>query len=196
MKKARKAWELAATAYPAHLFKDMPNIDIYSEYYINTAYGGWNPSIQGNPNLRPFPGSVLPNCVGYTVGRFNQMLGEGACPWLGPMDARDQLANAQSQGLQTGDDAVVGGVICWWSANNGHCAVIEEVIDPDTVRTSESGWNYPGPDLITEHTRYRVNGEWVYGSGYIYQGVIYPPVNNWYAALIAILRRRKRRWKT
>ena len=42
--------------------------DIYSQYYITTAYGGWSPCIEGNNNygLRPFAGSVLPNCVGYT----------------------------------------------------------------------------------------------------------------------------------
>ena len=41
MKKARKAWELAATAYPAHLFKDMPNIEglsfIYAMFVTHSA---------------------------------------------------------------------------------------------------------------------------------------------------------------
>ena len=42
--------------------------DIYSNYYIKTTYGGWSPCILGNNayGLRPFAGSVLPNCVGYT----------------------------------------------------------------------------------------------------------------------------------
>ena len=83
---------------------------------------------------------------------------------------------AISQGLPYGDDPQVGGVICWWSANNGHCAVIEEVIDLNTVRTSESGWNYTSPPIVTDNIRYRVGGAWqLPWSGYIYQGVFYPP---------------------
>ena len=151
--------------------------DIYSNYYITTGYGGWSPCIQGNNayGLRPFNGSVLPNCVGYTVGRFNEMLNEGACTWLGNTDARNQLALAQSQGLLTGDDPVVGGVICWWSAENGHCAVIEQVIDNNDVITSESGWSYTTAPIVRTQHRYRSGGAWQFGSGYVYQGIIYPP---------------------
>ena len=152
-------------------------IDIYSDYYIMIASGGWSPCIEGNDDygLRPFPGSVLPNCVGYTVGRFNEMLGLNDCTWLGSTDAKYMLDLAIAQGLQYGDVPRVGGVICWDSDEDGHCAVIEEVIDNDTVRTSESGWNYQGPDIVTHHTRYRVGGDFYYASGYTYQGIIYPP---------------------
>lgn len=151
--------------------------DIYSNYYRTIATGGWSPCIEGNNayGLRPFTGSVLPNCVGYTVGRFNEMLNLGACTWLGNTDAKNQLALAISQGLPAGQDPVVGGVICWDSADNGHCAVIEQVIDNNTVITSESGWNYTTAPVVTTQTRYRINGVWVYQAGYTYQGVIYPP---------------------
>ena len=104
------------------------------------------------------------------------MLSEGACTWLGSVAARDQLALAISQGLPYGDEPVVGGVICWWSANNGHCAVIEEVIDANTVRTSESGWNYTTPPVVTDNIRYRSGGAWqLPWTGYTYPGIIYPP---------------------
>lgn len=45
----------------------MPAPDIYSNYYIMTSYGGWSPCIEGNNahGLRPFAGSVLPNCSGF-----------------------------------------------------------------------------------------------------------------------------------
>ena len=156
----------------------IPAIDIYSDYYITAGYGGWSPCIEGNNqyNLRPFPGSVLPNCVGFTVGRFNEMLLEYACTWLGNTDARNMIGLATSQGLQIGDDPVVGGVICWWSADSGHCAVIEEVIDGNTVRTSESGWNYTSPPIVTSNIRTRTGNAWdPPWAGYVYQGVIYPP---------------------
>lgn len=151
--------------------------DINSNYYIQTSYGGWSPCIQGNNahGLRPFPGSVLPNCVGYTVGRFNELMREGSCRWLGNTDAKNQLQLAISQGLSYGDDPVVGGVICWDSAADGHCAVIEQVVDQDTVITSESGWNYTTAPVVKTFTRRRSGGVWVYGSGYTYQGIIYPP---------------------
>lgn len=151
--------------------------DINSNYYIQTAYGGWSPCIQGNNQygLRPFPGSVLPNCVGYTVGRFNELLNEGACAWLGSVDAKNMLALAISQGLPHGDDPVVGGVVCFDSSADGHCYVIEQVIDNDTVIASESGWNYTAAPVVKTFTRYRSGGAWQYQSGYTYQGIIYPP---------------------
>lgn len=174
--------------------------DIYSNYYIMQSYGGWSPCIQGNNayGLRPFAGSVLPNCVGYTVGRFNEMLDEGYCRWLGNTDAKNQLALAQSQGLPTGDDPVVGGVICWDSAANGHCAVIEQVVNNDEVICTESGWSYSAPPIVRTYTHYRVNGAWQHIiSGYTYQGIIYPPgytpggdPKEWLFAI-----RYKRRWK-
>ncbi len=151
--------------------------DINSNYYIQTAYGGWSPCIEGNNQygLRPFPGSVLPNCVGYTVGRFNELLHEGACTWLGSVDAKNQLALAISQGLSWGDDPVVGGVVCFDSSADGHCYVIEQVIDNDTVIASESGWNYTTAPVVKTFTRTRSGGVWQYQAGYTYQGIIYPP---------------------
>lgn len=104
------------------------------------------------------------------------MLDEGYCRWLGNTDARNQLALAQSQGLQTGDDPVVGGVICWWSENAGHCAVIEEIVNQNEVICTESGWSYSSAPIVRTYTHYRVNGAWQHIiSGYTYQGIIYPP---------------------
>lgn len=44
-----------------------PAPDINSNYYIRYTYGGWSPCIEGNNahGLRPFAGSVLPNCSGF-----------------------------------------------------------------------------------------------------------------------------------
>lgn len=104
------------------------------------------------------------------------MLDEGYCRWLGNTDARNQLTLAQSQGLQTGDDPVVGGVICWDSTGTGHCAVIEQVVDANTVICSESGWSYTTAPIVRTYTHYRVGGAWQHIiSGYTYQGIIYPP---------------------
>lgn len=113
--------------------------------------------------------------VHLTVGRFNELLNEGACTWLGSVDAKNMLALAISQGLPYGDDPVVGGVVCFDSAADGHCYVIEQVIDNDTVIASESGWNYTTAPVVKTFTRTRSGGAWQYQSGYTYQGIIYPP---------------------
>ena len=154
-----------------------PAADIYANYYIMRSWGGWSPCIEGNNQygLRPFRGSVLPNCVGYTVGRFNELMREGDCVWLGSTAAKNIFGLAMSQGLQATNDPVVGGVICWSSAGDGHCAVIEEILSPTAVRTSESGWSYEGPDIITDQIRYKENGGWWYRGGYTYQGIVVPP---------------------
>ena len=154
-----------------------PNPVLTSNYYITQAAGGWSPCIEGNDayGLRPFPGSVLPNCVGYTVGRFNETLNEGDCTWLGNVNANMLYALAISQGLSVGDTPIEGGVIVWDDGNEGHAAFIEGVFDNDTVETSESGWNYTSPPIVTAHIRHRVNGDFVYAAGYTYLGIIYPP---------------------
>ena len=151
--------------------------DIYSPYYIQRAYGGYSPCIEGNDeyDLLPFGGSVLPNCVGYIVGRFNEVLGLDDCEWLGSVDAKDMLELAISQGLKYGNRPVAGGVICWDSDENGHAAFIEQVNNSDLVFTSESGWNYSSPPIVRNYNRYRIDDEWYYAPGYDYQGIIYPP---------------------
>ena len=99
----------------------------------------------------------------------------GACTWLGSVNANQMLNLAISQGLSYGNDPVVGGVICWDNGGDGHCAVIERVIDANTVETTESGWNYTAAPIVRNETRYRVGGSWVYQAGYTYQGIFYPP---------------------
>lgn len=110
-----------------------------------------------------------------TVGRFNELLGLNACTWLGSVDAKNMLALAQLQGLQTGDDPVVGGVVCFDSAADGHCYVIEQVNSPTEILTTESGYNYTSAPIVRNFIRHKVGGVWEYQSGYTYQGIIYPP---------------------
>lgn len=152
------------------------NIDIKSKYYITKSFGGWSPCIQGNTRygLRPFEGSVLPNCVGYSVARFNSLCQEDSCRWLGNRNASELYALGISQGLKGGSEPVVGGLIVWSNSSAGHCAIIEQIINKDTVLTSESGWNYAAKPIIREIIRKRVNGAWEC-PGYKFVGIVYPP---------------------
>lgn len=157
----------------------MPAPDINSNYYIRYTYGGWSPCIQGNNDygLRPFAGSVLPNCVGFATGRFNEMLGLGACTYLGNADAMNFMNFASLQGLATGSDPIVGACMVWddYSGEGGHVAIVESVVDIDTVTTYESGWNYTTTPIVRSLTRRRSSGIGGWGYSGTFLGFIYPP---------------------
>lgn len=148
--------------------------DITSNYFIMRAYGGWSPCVQGNDEhgLRPFAGSVLPNCVGYIVGAFNAFGNWGACPFLGSVNANELMQYVSSQNLTSGFDPRVGACMVWDDGIEGHAAFVEQVIDNDTIITSESGWNYTAEPIIRTYTRHRASN-WNWGGTFL--GFIYNP---------------------
>ena len=155
----------------------MPAPDINSNYYIMLSYGGWSPCVEGNNDygLRPFPGSVIPNCSGFATGRYNERLNLGACTWLGSWNGGDFLYYAQLQGLPCGTDPVVGGAMVWRNSGEGHVAIVEQIISPTEIICSESGWYWTSPPAWDYKTHYYNYGRWHGNPDYIYQGCIYPP---------------------
>ena len=151
------------------------DIDIKSKYYIRKSAGGYSPCIEGNGayGLRPFPGSVLPNCVGFATGRFNEKLELGSCKYLGNRNAKEFVIFAQQQGLKMGSDPAEGACMVWGGSREGHVAIVEQVIDNDTVITSESGWSYRAKPIVRELTRKRGSGSW--GQSYEFLCFIYAP---------------------
>lgn len=151
-------------------------MDIHSKYYITRSFGGWSPCIQGNPKfgLRPFLGSVLPNCVGYAVGRFNELAGEGSCKYLGNRNAKELYELGISQGLSGGSAPSAGALIVWDTSTFGHCAIVERVIDDNNIITSESGWNYYDQPIVRTIQRRKSAGSWEYPGGK-FIGFIYQP---------------------
>ena len=149
--------------------------DINSKYYIRKAEGGFSPCIEGNNayGLRPFPGSVLPNCVGWATGRINEKLDIGYCKYLGNRNAKEFVIFAKQQGLKMGDDPAEGACMVWGGSREGHVAIVEQVIDNDTVITSESGWSYRAKPIVRELTRKRGSGSW--GQSYEFLCFIYAP---------------------
>ena len=150
-------------------------MDVISKYYIRKKEGGWSPCIEGNSkySLRPFPGSVLPNCVGWATGRFNEKLQLGSCKFLGNRNAKEFTIFARQQGLKTGPNPAPGACMVWGGSSEGHVAIVEEVIDNDTVITSESGWNYRAQPIVRKLTRKRGSGSW--GQAYEFLCFIYAP---------------------
>lgn len=155
------------------------NIDIHSKYYIRKASGGYNPCIAGNAKygLRPFAGSVLPNCTSFACGRFNERLKLKKCKYLGNYKyIEDIISTSKKKGLKTGSDPVEGAVICWGKGSKYHMGIVEKVINKDKITYSESGWNYKKEPIVRQLTKSRGKaGNW--GNSKKFNCFIYPPEN-------------------
>lgn len=132
-----------------------------NRYYLRKASGGWSPCILGNDKygLRPYDGSVLPNCVSWATGRFNELLKMGSCKYLGNANAVDFTKWTGKQDLILSVDPAPGACMVW-GGGAGHVAIVEEVISIDEVKTSESGWNYKKAPIVREVIRKRGTGSW------------------------------------
>lgn len=160
------------------------------KYYTRSANGGYNPCILGNTALiaRPWTGAVIPNCVGYATGRFNEIGGYGKCKYLGNTNAENFYALAQRQGLKVGSLPKVGACMVWQSGATlgggdgaGHVVIVERVISDTEVLVSQSGWSSRKAFWTSVHKK-GSSGNWVEGgdyswmkSGYKFLGFIYNP---------------------
>ena len=145
-------------------------------YYNTRANGGYSNAIKGKPTDKGC--DVLSNCVGYAVGRFNEIGGWGSCKYLSPVNAEKFIKYAG--GLEVGQTPRVGACMVWkkgatleGSDGAGHVAIVEQVISNVRVVTSESGYNASTP--FWTKTRHKGNGHWGAGSGYTFLGFIYNP---------------------
>jgi len=135
--------------------------------WINTNYGGLNPALVIDAGT----GSVIPNCVGYTWGRWREILGYYHLLYLGNADG---CYGHTSDGYKRGQNPRLGAVICFSGGlQSGHTAVVEEIIDATHIRTSNSA--YGGSRFWTEIVE-KIGGVWTRPySGYSFQGFIYLP---------------------
>lgn len=108
------------------------------------------------------------NCTCYAWGRAYENLGSkpslstgNAGLWYGRNVVYPASSNAASPAL--------GAVACWSSSGAGHVAVVE-VIDGNTVITSESGWKNFYFKTVTRNTQ---NSNFSASSYYSFQGYIY-----------------------
>lgn len=145
-----------------------------NKYYISSRYAGkkgWNPCILGNDKIvgrDPYL-NVLPNCVSYCVGRFNEIVGEGNCNLIyilgGNNNAKHLIENAKAQGLEVGMEPKEGAIIVWTSSGNGHAAVVES-LEGDGIRVSQSGWDTTVKNRVWFATHYKGDGNWIEGDDY------------------------------
>ena len=163
----------------------------YDPYYTRTGSGGLNPCIQGDPEA--WPGSALANCVGYTTGRWYEIMDQN--PGLCPYDAKYWWS--YNDGYQRGSEPKLGAIICFDSSNAGHVAVVESISpDLNSITTSNSAYQQT---IYYNQTLYRSNA-WTWNSAFTFQGFIYLPdsvvsIDSFAALMSAIIKkmRRKRR---
>lgn len=146
-----------------------------NKYYITKAKGGYSGAIQGKPTDPDC--DVLANCVGYAYGRFNEIGGYGYCKYLSPVNAEKFIQYAG--GLEVGQTPKLGACMVWKKGNTlsgddgaGHVAIVEQIISPTQVVTSESGYN---SKAFWTQTRNKGAGNWGMGAGYAFLGFIYNP---------------------
>ena len=147
-----------------------------NKYYITKAAGGYSDAVKGSPTDTAC--NVLSNCVGYAYGRFNEIIGEGACKHLRPVNAENFI---QYKGaLEVGQEPRLGACMVWQKGATlkgtdgaGHVAIVEKIISKTEIVTSESGWKASKP--FWTQTRKKGSGNWGQGSGYKFLGFIYNP---------------------
>lgn len=145
-------------------------------YWTKTTYGGYNEQILGNPVNRAWAGSVLPNCTGYVHGRWMELGNQpydydpSILPWG---NASTYYGNSSAE---KGQDPRLGACMVW-GVGAGHVAIVEEIIDNDTVLTSESDYGGDSGGTVFETRTRRRAWNWGYYSGYTreFLGFLYHP---------------------
>lgn len=147
-----------------------------NKFFITKSKGGYSTCIQGSPTDSQC--NVLSNCVGYACGRFNEIIGAMKYPSLN-CNAENFIERAKNTyGLEISSVPSLGGIMVWQkgtlSGNDGagHVAVVEKIIDSNTIYTSESGY---GGSAFWNSTRRNTNGRWGLGSAYTFRGCIVNP---------------------
>lgn len=147
--------------------------DVSNKYYRHTGYevsgtDGVNECLIINRNT----GFVMPNCVGYSWGRWYEAL--GIRPDLSRGNANTWYANT-GDGYARGRVPRLGAIACYSGNGTGHVAVIEELVNGQPPITSNSA--YGGTLFWLEALTYDPDtGDWnTRAPGYIFQGFIYPP---------------------
>lgn len=158
--------------------------DSSNKEFVRTGKGGWSKCCQGSPTDSAC--DALANCVGYACGRFNEIYNEimgttGMKYYALNCNAENFIERAKEYypELQFSDKPQPGAIICWakgkvgvGSDGAGHVAIVEEVIDDNTIKTSESAY---GGTAFYVSTRKNDNGRWGLGSAYSFRAFILNP---------------------
>ena len=151
---------------------------VNNRYYMTIADGGYNAAVRGTPCVKT--ATVLCGCVGYANGRFAEIQNKRKITYQLTSDAENFIAHAKQYGLKISDKPTLGGIMVWESGNiysvrdgRGHVAVVERIIDDNTIYTSESELN---GTAFAYKKRTNANGNWgMRKNGYTFAGCIVNP---------------------
>lgn len=139
------------------LSKNDPN----AKYYKTKSSGGYNTAIKGNNSKRQRNKDfdVLPNCVGWAIGRFHEILQDPTFSKLKAVNAELFIKYADKS-LKISNTPQVGSVIVWegLGSHPGHVAVVEKIVNSTEIVTSESGWS--GKDFWVTQRKQGTNKNW------------------------------------
>lgn len=146
-------------------------------YYNRRTTGGYNPCILGNVQRRVDGLNVLPNCVGYAVGRFNEIGGYGKCKYLGNTNACNFIDLAKKQGLEITQEPTLGGCMVWKGGRTGegHVSIVEMPIKNGVFISSESEWYGKAFVIYARSGKNWSDGCYWMGPSYTYLGCIKNP---------------------
>lgn len=152
--------------------------------YVTTKKGGWSRCIQGKPLDSAC--DVYSNCVGHACARFNEIYNEimdttGMKYYALNCNAENFIERAKEYypELQFSDYPQEGAIIVWQKGEvgkgddgAGHVAVVEDVIDDETIKTSESAY---GGTAFYVSTRKKGDGNWGLNGTYKFRKFILNP---------------------
>lgn len=151
-----------------------------NKYYITIENGGWNEAIKGKPLDKDC--DVLANCVGYANGRFAEIQNLQGIDTQLICNAEDFIEVAKDYGLEISNVPTIGGIMVWRKGNLGtgkdgvgHVAIVERIINPNTIYTSESGY---GSFKFANMVRKNHDGNWGMDNSYDFRGCIVNPIIN------------------
>lgn len=152
-----------------------------NKYYIRQASGGWSKNIKGKPTQKG--ADVLANCVGYANGRYAEIIGKKKIEYQFITNAENFIEVAKKYGLKISNVPTLGGIMVWQKGATldgkdgaGHVAIVEKIINNNTIYTSESGY---GSKAFWNATRNNNNGRWGAGATYKFRGcIVNPSVEN------------------
>lgn len=148
-------------------------------YFKVKSYGGYSDCIQGNPDNRPYPGSVLANCVGDAVGIVNEQAGQENCDLIGNLYPRAMKGWAERHGWKVSKAPTPGGLLLWYGENGKEHVVNCMKKSGLGYYITESGWNFSKGNY-QQYRKVTKVGNYGRSRKYKYQGCIQPPFINPY----------------
>lgn len=157
------------------MFKIRTNKPTNNKYYITIKKGGYSACIEGKPTDKE--ANVLANCVGYANGRFAEIQDKGIIKYQLTCNAENFISLAKKYGLEISNKPSLGGIMVWEGKGvlAGHVAIVEKIIDKNTIYTSESSY---GGAYFFNATRSNKNGRWGISDKLSFIGCIVNPSVN------------------